>query len=1760
MSYNTPYEEQSPIPEAIGLTSLTAAGFGLYKYNTSSTFRENITGVINKHISRVEKTPYTNMQEGVNIAATSIARGEAKSVETNRILREDRLSKDNTKYSGYKFSKGEAISQEVLKGKKSYGFTNLNSIENIHGQNITNDLVGAITDRLGIGQDAIISQGVEGNNLVLEMMLGGGKREKLTVPLWQREGNSWIHKGSNTTVGKLTNVATRDSSGRIISRITDPNSGLLQAIDDTRMFDYYNALSKGGKDNATAARNILNLSTQELIEEEKRKFWELKRVISTYSQSAGEHVASMELGRQNSWIAKQIRLDPKAAHNIGFGDVIGSNIADFGEGSKASGYNGLLDYAKHVQGLREGKEEAIRIATWDRKAKGFNDISTSKLRTQEESLLKTISSNISSSLSQGQTGEGTTTFFNTLGDIHAPEALKSLKGYYYTDDPKNLRYIKTNKTKTRAYNSASRTSPQYELPIMSDADELIASVKSRGHINIPMQLSPFHDEAMILQPRVLNKKIGKNIDLRLDELVTEGDSPVSDIFKQILNDPEYKIVDGLDIKLDKGTVLGKKRRVSNLKNSKELRLNAANEFDVITSPYEMRVTSDHLRKFQELNKNKKLSESFVLPVEYIDNQIKVGNLTDSTRGSIASAEGNSSLERYSFTVGDKGTYTKAINNALSDNLGTLPEGEMSFNHFKNTIPRIEKTIAGKSNIVYGKGRGAYLGLLRGLTIGNLQMSDTEMLASGNMKDLFLKHTNIEELYNKAGLKIGNSINIGKAQRELGGLSFKRVTGDLDETIKEYQQITAGTIYLHKQKLDGTIGDISKKESEELLSKTFIAQEAMQKFTQDQVLGKQLSELPEELKNLITSGKIGLDDLSKLNYMGDIVPHESKAMTLGKGTGIYRQSALDLSLAYDMPAVQEELAARNQVQTTKLMRENKLMMKSASDSFSADDIKEFEEATGQKLKVLESSDIQNLLNDPFLQDITEATSAVKSPETFFNSIFSPENNPNGFLLRTKSAKGEMGHFYMGSGDMWGGMISLQDGTYRPAKDDVYTMARALASASETGVLQGRALDNLLEETGKSYISNMKNASMQIEGRMYDKLIDSQFLTDTHKKLSQISSETAKDLDFITGSVTLVSKDAYESSVARQIEDAAIQAKVKGSTTIDVLDSILGEGNDISSYMRRAGQNESASNIAKGMSLESQQSWEKIKGLVNTEVDSALNEHRAVSSETFNQIHNIIKDNGSVNFWDRTPNLYPKSANVTFGFVDNTLNEWNIAGGHVVKELMNADTDGDAIRHMMLYQKNVRIEAAKHINSENRLAYDWMTKVSEQKILKGMVTPASSEFTPITDAMKNSYSSFMKSLETEQAAAAYITKNVTGVATTRAWTQLGYYEDKLMQNKNLSEDTVRNARYFLNTFVSKTGPQSTISAKLARGIYSPSDNKMLATTAAVLDNLGTVYAESLSRSVKDLGQVHNLTTWIMTDLMRPNNEDALKKLNKDNLINDMGEVLNFQHNWKRITDEQAIKRIHSRGWLGSEGETLEDFSRRLTNVQNTEKMWITEDETLLNSGIIQKNQNLLDWLSEPIYKVKSESTSWSAAEAVAIRNLKENNPKNYISNSEELTRMINSQLISKGLKRDIGEQAALGVRQAEKRVYPFLDKVAEFATKNMTPRNIAVGAGAALIGFAALNLISGDGTPSDPNDIPSYNNPSFNNTSYNDMNERYKLEGGHNTNISTSLLTNQGSQTGLMGRINNIVGVRGYNSSTLISDGSSPYKQDMYRYGN
>jgi hypothetical protein len=1736
MAINEPYESDSIWPKVGFVATAGTAGLGIYKYNTDENFKKSVNTFIGNHITKIERDPKTRVQSDIDATHEAIRRGENKAKVINPILRKQRLTEAaNRDFSQHTFSSFNNWSNKLsMKGSEK--------ITDITGNKIVGSIEEKFLSRLGVSKEAVLNKGLEGSNLVLDVLTNSGK-ERFSLPLFQREGRTWINRGATSTaVGKMQNVPVRTASGKIVNRIVDPNTALLMALDDDRRLDYYIALSKGGKDASTHARDILTKPVEELKQEYQRQSYELKRFLNTYKQMGAEPIAGFNIAEETALKGYEIIMDPVAGHDVGFVNMAGGNLTGFGRRSVTE--ESLTGVARSYMGVRSGTNKLLfgRYNT----SRGVLSAVANNMTYEQAQWLEQIQHNISSNLSQGQTGEGTASYYRGFADMSAPESLKSVKGYRFEADLNNLRYTTANGASK--YNLSSRTTPLYGLPTNMAKDEvdLTMMMLSGNAVNLPMQVSPFSSEAIKLDRKIKGIKISKGINIPLDEFVTGTPSTelnnLTSIFNSMASDPNYIIPDGIDFTLSKGDVLGRRRRSQNLRTAEEYALaKSGPEMEVITTKNNMRITSRHLRAMQERNSKRIEGSPLVLYADYIDEQIKGGSLYGSTRGSLATLDRNS---------------------IIRSNLDILPEAEMSFDLFKNVIP----SFGGGKNI-YNKGRGEYNAMLRSWVAGNIHMSSSEMLATGEVKNLFLKYTNIADLYEEnehtslKELTSAEFLNISKAQKKFGGLTFKR-TGDLGEANIALQRLAAITSMAHENAINAgsggtyTLGSISSKEAEDFITKRFQAMKAVSDFTPDMINGRALNELPASIQRDIAEGKYALNDVinNRLNFFAPYVPHEAADMTLGRGEGIFRIKGMDLSYMYDKPAMLGEMAIGNQVQSIKMTRETEMMMKSLSNKFSSKDIEEFERVTGQKLETLSQEKLQEVLG-PYLSTSNGVSQSIKSPEVFFSSIFG-KDNPNGFLIPTIGRNGEKSHLYFPSNEWWGGMMALPDGSYVPAKDDAYAFSRGLASAAETnGYISGNMLDEIVSQAGNSFASNMKASSMQIEGRIYDKLIDSQFLIDTRKRLGSMAGAEAKELNYTMGNMLLMSPGEHSSVLARKMESAIALGQDKNLSMMQSLDYLYGENNQISNYIRRtATQNLSPLEIAQGMTQESIASWERIQSSVNGLGNISAEQLAAIKGDIFN--------NGTPAMLTRYPVIYPQSSLDTVAFATNELDGRNVAAGHVLKAATNADTDGDAMHVYMGVMEDTRKEAQAHIERENRVAYEYMNQVSENKILKGML--GKTEFGAMSEDMAENYNTFISSLELEGVQAAKLTKGVTGIAQVRAWNQQGYYHELLAKNKNLSAEAALEGRTFIDTIITRSGPQSIISAKLSKAVEDKQTREAVSSIMSVYDNIGNISAESIDRSIGALGEVHTLVEQAINEARSPGNEKILTALNKDGLIDDAIALYDMQWNWRKLEDQKRIESIFKRGWISKEGESVESFKSRLAQEQaNVE--FFTEKASLKEAGLVTA-EHYMDFLQEPLRQGKRQISESISSVRNSVKTMLDRSAiKGEEQFDETINRVANGMILEGNKRKAMGldvlrEEYKRSIVSEERRTYPLVDKVINTLKEKMTPRNLAIGAGVALGAFAAMNLFSGDGAPEELNDLPSYNNPTFTNTRYNNLPQRGIIEGGHNANIASGLLTSQGADRGfLMNNINSIVGSRGYNSSTIISDGASPYKQDMYNYG-
>jgi hypothetical protein len=1006
-----------------------------------------------------------------------------------------------------------------------------------------------------------------------------------------------------------------------------------------------------------------------------------------------------------------------------------------------------------------------------------------------------------------------------------------------------------------------------------------------------------------------------------------------------------------------------------------------------------------------------------------------------------------------------------------------------------------------------------------------------------MLDLFKKHTNISDLIDTT-----STANLSWLQHNKG-ITFKSGLSH-EEMITDYQRMLAST----------RLADISGEKN--VILKNVDSEESVN------VLNKMFKSLEDKSKSTIDKISSSREELPK--FMFAMSPHEAESYTLGQGSGIYRHSALDLSYTMDMPHNISELYTRSMTNSTKLIGENRILMASMSGKLTPEIMEEYSKSVGDVPVYDSQQAVKEGIGNEWLWADGEELSAIRSPEVFYNSMFSAEKNKNGFYVKQIGASGKEGYQYIPSAEWFGGLQQLEDGSFKPARDEADIIAKALSSAAqnEHGALQGRALEDLKLELAERYPSWSKMAEMHIEGRAYEKLIDSQSLVDIHRKLSSIDKDAAREADYLLGNISLTSRKEYVSNIRRELDNAIIQGGSKENAS-ETLERLYGE-NLLSDSIKKYKGNWDSSEIANMLADRSETAWENVK----SRMPEILEEVEKNNIGAVEKLKSFITKNADINFITRYPNLFSKSTVTSLGFVSPELGDSRqIAAGHVIKDLMKGDTDGDALHRFSMISKAAKDEAVAHFDKENRIAFEYITEVKNNKMMKALISN-DEKFTAISDVLAPHASEWMASLEKEQVRAAMLTKQLTGTATVRAWSQMGYYEDKIYDNKKLSRQEYIESKAFINTFFPEHGPQSIISSKHARAIYSGKalargEIEHFASMGAVLENLGNIDAESLNRSITQLGSVHPLMEWALTDAKHPSNEKHLRELNKDGLVNDILSLHDMQTKWRAIND-QEIENIHKRGWAGD--KSLEDFRTQIKSAQENTIFW-QDNESLKSAFNIDEYKHAMDFMSKPVLERSSSSEVMSAALATTRKKMKDIRTNNTAEYNEEHIKLALDEIENNFKKRQIGRYAFLNDasrgtgRIGERTVYPLLERASEIIRPHMNARNATIAAGAAFLAVTAMNLLSGDGTPEDLNDLPSHNNPSFHNTRYNDNIPRSSAGTSYTSNLNNSLLTRHAtSQNSLMNNINDITGRNGYNSSTVIHDGTNPYKEDMHTYGS
>ena len=1729
---NTPYEsDTSGFPQVVGLGLVTAGVFGLYKYSTDDKFKDTVHDKLNS-FSTMRKDTSSQSQLMVEKTFSSMDAVRTKAYNRNNALMDVR-EEDRSKFS--KFSYDAPKSWSNIEKSKTYAINSLDDITDIDGNSIGKDLAELTAKKMGINPEDLLKQSMgdketghffNGTSLGFRVANTYGVDE-FELPTQKLIGETWVnyHNGS-ASAGKLTNIINKNGD-KLSGIAVNTNTLMAHALSTD---NYIEALyhSKGGTRQKTAARDILKnidvsatIGTVEKINEARKLNIAMKTLVegSTVSMPIGA------LDTKGASVSRQITLDFASQQLHELTSPLGAGASKYGnDGSSSDSIYGLTDYYKNVRDTKKG----LSLGTYDRKSGSV--VAINKLNTAGEVLHKSILDNIAFIGSQSQTGYGTVSSELLPTDYFAPETAKSMKNLYFANP------------------ESKRTKPLYWKKGLDQRSPAMKAMKSNGGMVRSLTIvDPLSDEMIALGSNLYSSKVEGFYDFKVDRLArSNDDKSLQDIFvktkgktsfekksvsiNEFLNSPdELKEIDSF--MFPKGTVVGSKNR-SDTVNSKEdyLRLKSSPD-EHITSPYDMTFNVD---EFLELNRGKSEDSSFIFSGKYSDKMIKVGIPGGATRGSTVDASNNLNFRLYQKAIGS------------SKNLH-VPESAISANMYKNILP-----LMGNGQKAFGKGGGEYLTFLRSSIAGHVYGYNKNINISGKALETLGKYIDLPT-------ENMDKYELSKEARSNGGMQFlddglnnKNQVSDLEQLLSTIRSHVTG----NKDNININSLDSSSK------SETYLTKQYNEMFG---------GELPDYLKDADQKAK---DQFIKSRVVSapwlldnPYSPQESEGLTIGKGEGILRTNAMDMSLTTNLPHSMAELNLKNTVDSIGRMESTNMMMLGLQGNLTNDAIKSYEDRIGSKLDLLEGSELGERFEELLEPGITHN---LKNPDTYLNSIFSKEKNPNGFLFKMEIGKdNKQGIGFFPGHDFWGGAQYVPDSMDKGSmalRDYAYDAARIMQKVSQgDGTLRGSSLKEFQVMAGQNYVDFVANNEMKSEGALYGKLVNSQFLTDAERRLSAIGTKEADDLNYLTGSVSLHSRQSYTNVVSRDLENAIRTAETKTkSGLINELDSLYGTNNHLSQMVQEFGgstdrkmDTNAAREIAGEGAQKSSNIWKQIKTQISNHVITL--EGKAQENKfAIQDIQNKMFKNGIDLYAIRYPNLYANSALKSMAFVDDELEKtrsWS--AGHVIQTLFHGDTDGDAMKQMMMYSQAAREETLEQFMINQRVSYNFMRNLKEGNILstlnkgisKGGFTAVGSEYTP-------QYNKFIGLLEREGAAAAVVTKSVTGMATVKSWGQTGYYERMLSQNKELTKGTYDHARSFINTFIPATGPQDILSAKHLKMMTERTSEgiNLLSSMDMFVKGIGSSDDKMITQNVRSAGEINYFMQQAIID--------SRSKLNKgkmsEELSTNLDSMFNMQTGWRRLDDKEldgVFDLLH-----GGSNASLSDFKNKYA--KEAERVsFISENKTLQDSGIL--THNALDFLGTPIHKGSKASENYFAAIKTVMNTMNKSDSIDSLETStlKMVTDSMSHWKSAFGSDSFVNDSLRRATSNPEHRVYPMLEKTMEFIQKHATPKNLGVGAGAALLAFTAMNLLSGDGTPEDINDLPSYNNPSFSNNKYNNMGARRQLEGSYQTNVSSSLLTDhRTSNSSLMGHIGNLVGLRGYNASISVSDGSNPYLSDMHNLGS
>lgn len=903
-----------------------------------------------------------------------------------------------------------------------------------------------------------------------------------------------------------------------------------------------------------------------------------------------------------------------------------------------------------------------------------------------------------------------------------------------------------------------------------------------------------------------------------------------------------------------------------------------------------------------------------------------------------------------------------------------------------------------------------------------------------------------------------------------------------------------------------------------------------------------------------------DDLVKgdnaFYFYHQLFPHENEVMTQGKGYNIFRVGIKEMQIFEDMPGVLANMHLFNSVDTLNIMRQGQFLEKSMS--MTGENKASYAEMGA---KILETDeDFLSLGAEGVMEHAFTSKNALQRPDVITQTMFgSNEYHRNGVGVRYLNEKGEMGLAYVGGG-------SFQGVNQYLGEKDLVTLTRTnhasydliKAAYRNGGVARHQDAEKyfkaMLQEHGQGTKGGyQKYGALHVELTAYSRNLQDHDVLGNEKLMKKLegAGEEAARLRQMTGNTLYVNKDIYRQTLEKQIEEIGMAADFIKANKMEEYEKIFGASSQITKMLK---EGKDAQYISRKLADESVETASKFTKLMGKLKRAKLVEGRFGDTEMqyIKELTELLSTKTNMAVAIRHPILFKGSGVAAYMMAadEKTIGHGKaLMAGDLLNSLMKADFDGDKIAVIMDFMEGNRKEMVARIEGVQKWSSNVLNHISNKETIK----PAGSWESDLGEAYSavgpdaEMAAKAMKTIgEHDSVLASYMTKGLTGSAD--VYTH-GIISDILKNAKGrMNPEQMSEFSSAIGTFVPWNIVQQSISSKHLERIINGDNYTRL---EKMLGNIGSdVARDAIHANIRDnQGALTMLDIFSLADKTNAKWADAglehyntlfqshfnLAPVDEGRFTSALQYVGYEEAAAKRLWDARAAKMASMDPELAKPlSEKIGSFEQfgealSLKHYITPIRKGVREQPSMYNllkdyyASLDKKNVSTLDAL-KGAFDVIQSSQGYKTAEAI-----------------ETLTGNV-------GLR---SRRSLVGLE----------------ATMNMVknhivnhPGRMAGLAGLAIVGVTAVNMLFGDGTPMNPNDLPSVNNPSFRDNRYNTMLENRHLNNAPNANMSTGLLTDSyNSYDSIMNHLQSNFGSH-YSSVSVRHDGQDPYKQHMMQYNS